>query len=95
MYELGDYEEKGHREVGAKAAQLGVDLLVTIGEKGRLISEEANKCGLSLESIYHFPVKEESILFIRRQISKRDTILFKASRGMQLETLIDDWLRPY
>ena len=95
MYELGDYEEKGHREVGAKAAQLGVDLLVTIGEKGRLISEEANKCGLSLESIYHFPVKEEGILFIRRQISKRDTILFKASRGMQLETLIDDWLRPY
>ena len=22
MYELGDYEDKGHREVGAKAAQL-------------------------------------------------------------------------
>ena len=94
MYELGDYEEKGHRKVGAKAAQLGVDLLVTIGEKGRLISEEARKCGLSLGSIYHFPVKEDSVLFIRSQISKRDTVLFKASRGMQLETLIDDWLRP-
>lgn len=94
MYELGDYEEKGHRKVGAKAAQLGVDLLVTIGAKGRLISEEARKCGLSLGSIYHFPVKEDSVLFIRSQISKRDTVLFKASRGMQLETLIDDWLRP-
>lgn len=94
MYELGDYEEKGHRKVGAKAAQLGVDLLVTIGEKGRLISEEAQKCGLSVESIYHFPVKEDSVLFIRSQISKGDTVLFKASRGMQLETLIDDWLRP-
>lgn len=94
MYELGDYEEKGHREVGAKAAQLGVDLLVTIGDKARLISEEAQKCGLSIEHIHHFPVKEDSVIFLRSQISKRDTVLFKASRGMQLEALIDDWLKP-
>lgn len=93
MYELGDYEDKGHREVGAKAAQLGVDLLVTLGEKARLISEEAQKCGLPLENIYHFPVKEDSVTFLRSQISKGDTVLFKASRGMQLEALIEEWLK--
>ncbi|HOB12160.1 MAG TPA: UDP-N-acetylmuramoyl-tripeptide--D-alanyl-D-alanine ligase [Syntrophomonadaceae bacterium] len=93
MYELGDYETEGHLTVGAKAAQVSVDLLVTIGEKGRLIAREAQKQGLPPEQVYHFPVKEDSIDFLRNRVSKQDTVLFKASRGMQLETLVNDWLK--
>lgn len=93
MYELGEYEIEGHRAVGAKAAQLGVDILITIGERSRLISEEAQNCGLSPDQIYHFPAKKDSIPLLRNQISRKDTVLFKASRGMQLETVVDDWLK--
>ena len=93
MYELGQYEQEGHRSVGAKAAQLGVDLLITFGEKSRLISEEAYNCGLQAQNIFHFPAKEDSIPLLHNEISKKDTVLFKASRGMQLETLVNDWLK--
>lgn len=93
MYELGDYEREGHQAVGAKAAQVAVDLLVAIGEKGRIIAEEAQKQGLPPEQVYHFPVKEGSIDFLRSQVSKQDVVLFKASRGLQLETLVNDWLK--
>ncbi|HAA08667.1 MAG TPA: UDP-N-acetylmuramoyl-tripeptide--D-alanyl-D-alanine ligase, partial [Syntrophomonas sp.] len=93
MYELGEYEQEGHRRVGAKAAQLGVDILITIGEKSRLISEEAYNCGLPVQHIFHFPAKEDSIPLLLTKISKKDTVLFKASRGMQLETLVNDWLK--
>lgn len=92
MYELGDYEIKGHQEVGAKAAQVGVDLLITVGSKGYLIAEEAQNCGLASNKVYHFLEKEDSINFLRSRVSKQDTVLFKASRGMRLETLIQDWL---
>lgn len=93
MYELGDYETEGHKAVGAKAAQVGVDLLVTIGEKGSIVAREAQKQGLPPERVYHFPAKEDSIDFLRTQVSKQDTVLFKASRGLQLETLVDEWLK--
>jgi len=93
MYELGEYEIEGHRAVGAKAAELGVDILITIGERSRYIAEEAHNCGMASDQIYHFPAKEDSLPLLRSQISRKDTVLFKASRGMQLETLIDDWLK--
>ena len=35
MLELGDFEERGHRMVGARAAQ-AADLLVTVGDAGAL-----------------------------------------------------------
>lgn len=95
MYELGDYEAQGHREVGCQAARLEIDMLITIGDKGRLIADEAINCGLLPQKVYHFPVKEDSIPLLREKVSQRDTVLFKASRGMQLETLIDAWLNQY
>lgn len=95
MFELGDYEEAGHREVGRQAALLGVDLLVAVGERSRFIVDEAVKTGLHPGSVYHFSRKEDSVSLLRRQVSQRDTVLFKASRGMRLETLIEAWLSRF
>lgn len=95
MFELGDYEQEGHRMVGKQAALLGVDMLITIGERARYIADEAVRCGLPAHQVHYFPDKESSQALLRGQVSQRDTVLFKASRGMQLETLIQAWLDQY
>jgi UDP-N-acetylmuramoyl-tripeptide--D-alanyl-D-alanine ligase len=46
MRELGHIEEAAHREVGVLAAQ-SVDVLVTVGERGRYIAAGARDAGLS------------------------------------------------
>ncbi|MGR6836191.1 UDP-N-acetylmuramoyl-tripeptide--D-alanyl-D-alanine ligase [Syntrophomonas erecta] len=92
MYELGSYEERGHREVGEKAAQCKVDLLITVGVRAGLIAEAALEAGLDAGQVRHFTCKLECLAFLKKNLIRSDAILFKASRGMQLETLIDEWL---
>src|SRR5207248_11804090 len=47
MGELGAESERGHREVGEKAATLRVDQLIAIGEAGKMISDAAKAAGLA------------------------------------------------
>src|SRR6202011_1495377 len=46
MLELGKESERGHREVGECAAELGVDQLIAIGETGAIIACAAEKGGV-------------------------------------------------
>src|SRR5204863_8886149 len=47
MGELGAETERGHREVGEKAATLGVDQLIAIGETGKIVVHAAKTAGLT------------------------------------------------
>src|SRR5712672_822387 len=46
MGELGKETERGHREVGEKAATLGIDQLIAIGETGKITVDAAQRAGL-------------------------------------------------
>ena len=84
MFELGDYAEKGHRQVG-EFIKDKADILISIGKDARYIHDEANKF---IESIY-FEDKIDAEKYIKSIIRNGDVLLFKASRGMKLETIID------
>ncbi len=90
MRELGADSEALHRSVGAEAARLGVELLVTVGAGGRLIAAGAEAAGMSLDRIH---VSEEeapyaaTAAWLCAHIGAGDAILFKASRALALETL--------
>ncbi len=90
MLELGDYEQEGHREVGRHAVKNQVDLLICIGERAAWMAEAARAAGMAGEQVKHYLSKEESIGFLKQSLSSSDTILFKASRGMQLESLAEE-----
>ena len=90
MLELGDYEQEGHREVGHHAVKNQVDLLICIGERAAWMAEAARAAGMAGEQVRHFLSKEESIGFLKQSLNSSDTILFKASRGMQLESLAEE-----
>ncbi|NLB51684.1 MAG: UDP-N-acetylmuramoyl-tripeptide--D-alanyl-D-alanine ligase [Syntrophomonadaceae bacterium] len=88
MFELGDYEREGHLKVGNKAAETGVDVLITIGKSAFIIAEGAESAGMPRDRIYSFADKKTAIGLIRQVLTREDTILVKASRGMELEEII-------
>lgn len=85
MFELGTDSARLHAEVGThlNAYPQVFEQLVTIGNDSRYISDayEGSKV--------HFPAKDEALPYLRQFNSKQYAILFKASRGMRLETLIE------
>lgn len=84
MLELGTYADEAHRVVGEYAASRA-DLVLTCGEKAALIAERAAESTKAL----HFDAKEELAACLPELLSDGDTILFKASRGMKFEDLIE------
>lgn len=48
MLELGSFSEQAHREVGEKAAQNGIDAVLTYGERALLTAEGAKAGGVPL-----------------------------------------------
>lgn len=94
MLELGNYEKEGHWAVGRRAAQLKLDLLVTIGERAAYIAQGALEGGLSAACIISFQQRGEALDWLTQNVSRRDVVLFKGSRGMRLEEILQGWLFP-
>ena len=63
MFELGDFSEKLHKEVGTEIYKNKIDKLYLIGNYSKFIGEEAEKEGYKKENIFYFENKDE--LFIR------------------------------
>lgn len=87
MFELGELEEAGHREVGAAAAAAQVAGLVAFGPRARHIAEEAKSRGV--ESICATDSPEEAIAWLRSHLREGDLVIAKASRGTRLERIVD------
>lgn len=86
MLELGDYSRQAHLDVGKMAADNNIDVLLTFGEMGELISQGARENGL--ENVFHFDTKEELAEKLTELARAGDAVIFKASRGMKLEDVI-------
>jgi len=89
MYELGNLEVEGHINVGKNAYAAGVDLLVAVGERSRYIAQGAIQAGMDSNRVHYFSTKNEATNYLSQKIDNSWTLLFKASRGMQLEEIVD------
>jgi UDP-N-acetylmuramoyl-tripeptide--D-alanyl-D-alanine ligase len=87
MLELGEYEERGHRMVGVRAAQVA-DELITVGDRARWIAEEAQIAGLLKERITEFDDSDQAIEFLKGRIGEGDVVLVKGSRGMEMDRIV-------
>jgi UDP-N-acetylmuramoyl-tripeptide--D-alanyl-D-alanine ligase len=85
MAELGEHTDAAHREVGAAARRLGIDLLVCIGRSAAQTAEGAQ----GLSEVLSFPDVEQAIPALRPRIRPGDCILAKASRSSRLERLFE------
>ena len=85
MKELGAAQEALHREVGAYAAGLAVDTLITVGDAAAFLAEEARVKGLA--DVRCCSTKEEARAQIEALAGPDTAWLFKASRAMAFEEL--------
>lgn len=86
MLELGTMSEQLHREVGEYMAKSGVDMAVCVGDHARIIADSANKIGMNCK---YAATKAEAVEYLRSTMRKGDILLFKGSRGMKVEKIIE------
>ena len=85
MLELGDASEKQHAEIGVKCSSLEIDIVYTIGKE--TIVTDSNIIDKILHK--HFQSRELLIKTLKKNIKKNDKVLFKGSRSMKMEKIIE------
>ena len=88
MFEMGEFAPQLHSEVGEFAKEVEVDLLISIGQLAQHIDLAYKKAGGT--SALYFSTKEAFITEMEQIFKPADCILFKASRGMHFETLVEE-----
>ena len=88
MLELGKGSVTGHREVGTAAAAT-VDLLVVVGQGAAPIAAGARAAGLDASRILEARDREAALDMLRSRLRDGDVVLVKASRGVELDLLVD------
>ena len=93
MLELGGETERGHREVGEKAASLGVDQLIAIGNAGKMIAEGARLAGM--KNCLAVNSTGEAAEILDRMAQPGDLVLVKGSRSARTEKVLEAFaMRP-
>ena len=93
MLELGEYTEKEHRNLVMYAASCGIDVLLCIGDNMKVAVEAAQVTSIS--SVKWFSNKEELADCLVKTVKEDDLILFKASRGIKLEDVLQIFYERY
>jgi UDP-N-acetylmuramoyl-tripeptide--D-alanyl-D-alanine ligase len=92
MLELGRHSESLHREVGRTSVACGIDILIGVRGAARYMVEEAVHCGMPETSTFFFETPEEAGDCARKLAEEGDAILFKGSRGTQMERALERFL---
>ena len=92
MLELGQAAETLHRRTGACAAESGLDALVAVRGAARFIAEEALRRGMPANAVRFFEDPAEAGEYVSQLARPGDAILFKGSRGVQIERAMEKLL---
>lgn len=87
MLELGRWAELLHRDIGQMVARNGIDVLVGIRGAASHMVDAAMQFGA--RAAFFFETPEEAGDFVRGQAQAGDVILFKGSRGVQVERALE------
>ena len=88
MKELGENCEFMHRSVGYYLAQKKIDVLLTVGGLGAVIAEGAME-RTPIEAAFYCDNNEDAANKLREKLREGDAVLFKASRSMKFEEIIE------
>jgi len=97
MLELGEKAEFYHRIIGKDIAKLSIDILISFGEKGKIIAQSAKDEGIEDDRIFSFNRNERKNLAKRLSnlVRPKDIILLKGSREMKMEEILNFWQEEY
>jgi UDP-N-acetylmuramoyl-tripeptide--D-alanyl-D-alanine ligase len=89
MLELGPDGPELHHAVGRDAAAGGVDVLVAVGELARAAAAGALEWGMPPARVLHVASAGEALDGLDSVLREGDTVLFKASRKVGLERVVE------
>ncbi|MBE6638391.1 MAG: UDP-N-acetylmuramoyl-tripeptide--D-alanyl-D-alanine ligase [Ruminococcaceae bacterium] len=90
MRELGDFASQLHQEAGRDAAGKGVDRLFIMGSYAQEMKSGAMQAGMPESDIVVLPNDyTKAAQIIAHDTKANDTLLFKASRALRFETLLE------
>ncbi len=90
MLELGPAAEEAHQRMGRLAAEYGIDVLVGVGKLGAVAVARAAEAGMETHKAKNAAAAAKLASDI---VKPGDTVLVKASRGMHLETVVEELMR--
>ncbi len=90
MLELGEEEEKSHREIGKTLSQGNITFAVLVGKRMKLALKEMSK---GSKKAFHFSNPMDAGIFLQNQIRSGDLILVKGSQGMRMEKIVEEIMR--
>ena len=88
MFELGENEASLHSEVGAYAADKEIDVMICVGKLSVNMYNAAKNKGDTTKKIYYYESKEQMLSEIDKLFEIGDTVLVKASHGMEFDGII-------
>jgi UDP-N-acetylmuramoyl-tripeptide--D-alanyl-D-alanine ligase len=86
MRELGDHAEKIYHQVGSMAASLKLDYICLLDPKQEM---KEFLTQLDSDSVRCFSTAEELVRILVNQVEPGDCLLFKASRSVELERILE------
>jgi UDP-N-acetylmuramoyl-tripeptide--D-alanyl-D-alanine ligase len=97
MLELGEKTDFYHREIGKEVAKLSIDILITVGQRGKMIAQSSKEEGMAKERVFSFEKNEKMNLAKKLLILTKpgDIILLKGSREMKMEEILEFWQKEY
>ena len=92
MRELGAHSEALHRLVGKEISVCAPDALFAVGEMATtFMADEAIACGFPATRAQVAQTTHEAAQQLSDYVCEGDSVLLKASRGMTLEKILDEW----
>ena len=89
MMELGKYTVEAHKAAGFQATK-SCDLLYTVGQRAKFISEGAALEGFKHENIYHFDDAIQAGRKLQQVLGSGDVVLVKGSQYMRMERAVEE-----
>ena len=91
VLECGDFAAEIHRQIGEAALEFNIDKIFVYGEKSKKIAEVINDSGRCV----YFEDKTGIAKKLFEETGDGGTVLFKASRGMAMETVLEDFKKLF
>lgn len=92
MAELGEYSATEHDSMGRLAVRLGIDQVVVVGQRAKLIHMGASQEGSWDGESKFFDEASEALVAVREMLEPGDVVLVKSSKSANLRFLGDDLL---
>ena len=91
MLELGKSSGVMHETLGRQIASSGVNFLITMGKLSRFTETAAKHKGM--RGVFHAESHRAAADFLKKIVKPKDVVLVKGSRGMEMEKVIEQFMK--